>query len=83
MRLARIATGRTVKAMADALEMSKGTYERIESNERPARRHELIAIASLTGQELGFFGASLAEDEGRVLPDPLPLVNDDEASGPA
>jgi transcriptional regulator with XRE-family HTH domain len=74
IRLARLAVDLTVAEMAEALGVSKGTYERIESGHRLARRGELIAIAHLTGQELDFFGASL-EDGGPVLPLPLPAVN--------
>ena len=55
--------------------ISLTTYQRIEAGARQPRRLELIAFAQITGQDLAFFGASLDEEE-RVLPHPLPAVND-------
>src|SRR5437773_451750 len=76
IKLARIASGRSIGEMAAALGMSKGTYERTESGARPARRGELIAIAELTNQEKAFFGVtSDAAAEGAILSDLAPRVN--------
>jgi transcriptional regulator with XRE-family HTH domain len=59
--------------MAIELGLSKGTYERIESDARQARRGELIAIAQLTGQDLSLFGASSDDGEAPNL-SPLPAA---------
>lgn len=65
VRLARMAIGYTVAEMAEALGLSKGTYERIEQGQREPRRGELIAIAHITAQDLAFFApASLAAGDG-------------------
>lgn len=77
IRLARLVSKRSVSDMATALGMSKGTYERVESGSRPARRGELIAIAQITGQDLAFFGASSVEEEDGVLPRPDAEFNDE------
>ena len=78
VRLARLAAGLSSKEIARRLEVSLKTYERIERGERDLRVRELHRLAAITGQDLAFFGASLDEEE-RVLPHPLPVVNEEPA----
>lgn len=77
VRLARLAAGMTRQNLAEAIGVSHSTLQRIEDGSREPRRGELVAIAHFTRQELLFFDASLAADEGGVLPPPLPHFNED------
>ncbi len=83
-RVARIAAGLTPNEAARLLGVSQRTYERIESDVREPRRGEIVAFAQITGQDVAFFGGGSSVDcEARVLPDPLPGVNDVVAAGDA
>jgi transcriptional regulator with XRE-family HTH domain len=62
LRLARKAAGLDIDEAARRIGVSVSTWTKTEAGARLPRRGELIAFAQVTGQDLGFFGASLDED---------------------
>ena len=76
VRLARQAAGLTPRDLADALGISKRSYERSEAGHRRFTRAELLVVAQLTTQEPSFFGVtSDASAGGGILSDLAPAVN--------
>ena len=79
VRLARHASGLTPKAIADALGISKRSYERSEAGDRRFTRAELLVVAQLTAQDPSLFGVtSDAAEEGAMLSDLQPRVNGED-----
>jgi len=87
VRLVRMAVGMSRREMAQAIGVSRRTYERVETGARDLRVSEAYALAAVTGQDVVFFGASFSEVAASG-PHPLPGVkaengDENEPSPPA
>lgn len=79
VRLARSASGLPPEAFAEAIGISKRSYERGEAGSRQFSRAELLVVAQLTNQDPSFFGVtSGATAERAILSHLAPRVNGGE-----